>query len=183
VKETIMATAEMTLSTGPALAKQEQGVHIIFVPPEVQPDPGPDVYPSQEELDAVSSAIGDVAVTDVIVFAGKPWHKVQGRLRKHPDVHTEFQQTVLKLLIERGETAVWWSEHDFTITEIKAHDHAVGGSAPPFPVPATADDYDASGMRIRVAKSSVPPEAARNHEYKVTFTRSQQTIDPNMKCI
>lgn len=179
-----MATAEMTLSTGPALAKQEQGVHIIFVPPEVQPDPGPDVYPSEEELDAVSAAIGDVAVTDVIVFAGKPWHKVQGRLRKHPEVHTEFQQTVLKLLIERRETAVWWSEHRFEITEIALHDHAAGGSAPTeLPRPSTADDYDASGTPIHVAKSSVPPEESRNHEYKVTFTRDNHKIDPNMKCI
>jgi hypothetical protein len=181
-----MTSAVVTLSTGPRLAKEEQGVHIIFFPPEVEPDPGPDVLPSQEELDAVADAIGNVAVTDVIVFRGKPWHMVNRCLRKHPEVHTEFQQTVLKLLIERGEKAVWWSEHSFEITRIDVHDHADGSSVaapPPFPVPPTNTEEDASHMPIHVARSIVPIDGARNHEYKIAFTRSKQVIDPNMKCL
>ena len=181
-----MPVGVMNFSTGPKLERHEQGVHIIFVPPDVQPDPGPGVVPNPQELDDVSAAVGDVAVTDVIVFRGKPWHKVQGRLREHPDVHTKFQQTVLKLLIERGETAVWWSEHHFEITEIKAHSHGHSESTAipdPFPKPPTRLDKDLSGMPIHVARSDVPVDGAKNHEYKVSFKRSGQTIDPNMRCI
>ena len=183
--ETIMAATVKELSTGPSLVKVEQGVHIIFRPPEVERDPGPDVLPSPEELDALAAAIGeDAAVTDVVVYKGKPWHMVHGRPRKHPEVHRDFPQTVLKLVIERGEKAVWWSEDHFEITRLEAHgDTDSAAIPPPFPVPPTREEQDGAHRPIHVARSMVPVEGARNHEYKITFKRSGQTIDPNMKCI
>jgi hypothetical protein len=191
----------LDLSPGPTLAKAEQGVHIIFVPPEVALDPGPDAKPSQHDLDRIAAALPNAVATDVIVFAGRPWHKVKDHLRKHPEVHKDFKQTVLKLLIERGETAVWWSEQEFAIHDIKleTHEHGSGATAHPpgttlpsspfqnLPKTEHVKDIDNNPDRIYVARSEVPSEAAEGLEYKITIRRitinGDSLIDPNMKCI
>src|SRR6185436_4812071 len=126
--EDMMTTATTTtLSTGPTLTKHEQGVHIIFTSTELEQLVGPS--PSDAQREAGASALQaaspiPIAVTDIIVVGHEPWHIVDGRLEAHPAVHTKFQQTVLKLLPERGETAVWWSEEPFTITDITPDPHS-----------------------------------------------------------
>lgn len=183
------------LSRGPVLeAGVDQGVHIIFIPPEVAADPGPSMPTSPEELEGVALSLPDAKATDVIVYRGKPWHKVGRTLEKHPEVHASHRETVLEVRVER-QKAVWWSEHQFKITRIELHGHATeaapGASsvvkAPPrpFPEPETRVEDDINSLapqRIHVARSTVPVREARTHEYKITFTRGGRTIDPNMRC-
>jgi hypothetical protein len=186
--------ATVEYSRGPVLEEGvDRGVHIIFIPPDVEADPGPNVFPSQAELDAAAISVPNAKATDVIVFKGKPWHMVNRRLEKHPQVHTRHPETVLELLVER-QKAVWWSEHEFTISRIELHDHAAAASARsyttdpparPFPEPATKRESDVGGLaaEIHVARSMPPARDARSFEYKVTLTRNGRTIYPNMRCI
>jgi len=44
-------------------------------------------------------------------------------------------------------------------------------------------DVDGLAAQIHVARSNTPVREAKNFEYKITFTRSGRTIDPNMRCI
>ena len=170
-----------TLSSGPVLRPGiEKSVHIIFVPPEVE-------APSDattDELVSVPAAIGPVQLTDVIVFRGRPWHVVNGRLEKHPEVHETVRETVLDISIDRREQVVWWSEHPFTITEIGSH-HAGAAPAPdPFARPLTGPERPAGepAADIHVARSSAADSSARGHEYKITLKRGDRVIDPNMRC-
>ena len=177
--------------SGPVIAPGiEKAVHIIFIPPEVEADPGPNVLPTQQELDAAALTVPDAKETDVIVFKGKPWHMVNRKLEKHPEVHAAHQGTVLELVVER-QKAVWWSEHAFTIKNIVLH--KAGSTEPaappppskPFPEPETGEEDDAGGLapnRIHVARSIPPRWEAKSHEYKVTFERNDRTVDPNMRC-
>jgi hypothetical protein len=186
--------ATLEYSRGPRLEEGvDQGVHIIFIPPAVEADPGPNVLPSQAELDAAALSIPHAKATDVIVFKGKPWHMVNRRLEKHPEVHTRHPETVLKVLVER-QKAVWWSEHEFKISRIELHEHAAAASgasdtvAPPdkpFPEPATMRESDVDGLaaQIHVARSKPPVREAKTFEYKITFTRGGRTVDPNMRCL
>ena len=172
------------LSTGPVLTKHEQGVHIIFASSEAL---------QESQIDAAAATLTSaspipIAVTDIIVFGQQPWHMVNGRLEKHPEVHTSFQQTVLKLLPERGETAVWWSEEHFTITAITPDPHShTPNPTPllrPFDPPDTRPGNDHSGQPIHIAKSARPSDDSRKHEFKIAFTRDNGLpIDPNMKCL
>ena len=192
-----MGVNVVNVSRGPALEPGvEKGVHIIFIPPEVEADPGPRGLPNQGDLEAVAMAVPNAAVTDVIVYRGKPWHKVGRTLEKHPQVHTTHPETVLELRVEQ-QKAVWWSEHEFKIVGIELDQHAVAAAAPgvdnvaappsrPFPVPETRveDDIDSvTPQRLHVARSTVPVREAKTHEYKITFTRTGHTIDPNMRCV
>jgi len=181
-------------SRGPVLEEGvDQGVHIIFLPPEVEADPGPTVLPSQAELDAAALSVPNARPTDIVVFRGKPWHKVHGRLEKHPEVHVRFPETILELRVQE-QKAVWWSEHDFRITRIEPHTPAAAAKsasykeAPPekpFPEPPTNLESDVDGLaaRIHVARSQTPIPEARSFEYKINFTRSGRTVDPNMRCL
>ena len=197
-----MGMTVVNLSRGPVLQPGvEQGVHIIFHPAEVEVDPGPDVLPTEGELEAAAAAIGNAEPTDVIVYRGKPWHMVGHKLLKHPEVHVNHDETVLKLRVEK-QKAVWWSEHDFTITRIELHHDtkhpapappaAQASSAPvaaappakPFPEPETRIEGSADlTAELHVARSTVPVRLSKTHEYKITFTRNQRKIDPNMRCI
>jgi hypothetical protein len=192
-KETLME-AIVEYSRGPVLEPGvDQGVHIIFIPPDVEVDPGPNVLPSQAELDAAAISVPSAKATDVIVFKGRPWHLVRGRLEKHPEVHGTHPETVLKVAVEH-QKVVWWSEHDFRVTRIELHDHATAASsasvttAPPpkpFAEPETRREGDVEGLaaQIHVARSTPPIRDAKTFEYKITFTRNGRTIDPNMRCI
>jgi hypothetical protein len=197
-----MAMTVVDLSRGPALEPDvEKGVHIIFHPAEVETDPGPHVLPSPQELKQAAFAIGNAKPTDVIVFRGKPWHMIDHELLKHPEVHVAHPETVLELHVGR-EKAVWWSEHDFTITRIELHaDAAEAAAAPtaapppaasdatappskPFPEPETRIESSADlAAELHVARSTVPIPESKTYEYKITFTRNQRRIDPNMRCI
>ena len=186
---TTATTATLTpLSSGPILTKHQQGVHIIFASPELEQQVGPDPDEAQREAGAGALTAASpipIAVTDIIVLAGQPWHMVNGRLEKHPDVHTSFRQTVLKLLPERGETAVWWSEERFDITGIAPEPHVQNPTTlqRPFDPPRTEPGADQTGRTIHVAKSAVPSNGSQNHEFKITFTGNGIPIDPNMRCL
>ena len=190
-----MVTAVLNFSRGPVLAAGDKGVHIIFIPDGIgSGDPGADGLPTAPQLAEAASCIGTPKKTDVIVFAGRPWHLAGGLLLPHPQVHALVPETVLDLFIDRGEKAVWWSEGEFNITEIEeeAHNHdpaAAPGPAqqpapPPFDIPVTQLETDVEGLApmIHVARSTVPVEGARGHEYKITFVRNGVPIDPNMRC-
>ena len=171
----------------------EKAVHIIFIPPEVEADPGPNVFPTEQQLAEAALTVPDAKQTDVIVFKGKPWHMVNRKLEKHPHVHDAHPGTVLELIVDR-QKAVWWSEHKFKVKRIVLHkagapDPAAPPPPPPpsqpFPEPATVEEDDAGGLapnRIHVARSIPPRWEAKRHEYKVAFERDGRTIDPNMRC-
>jgi len=174
----------LTFSRGPVVDEGvERSVHLIFYPEGEWP--GSDAEPEEMELAMVAAEVGDVEPTDVIIYRRRPWHKVGAQLHRHPQVHHEFPQTVLTLRVEL-DRAVWWSEDAFAITKIEPHEHAVGAiSGPePFARPATKKEIDVDGREkeIFVARSAMPRAAARSHEYKITVTRREFVIDPNMRC-
>jgi hypothetical protein len=181
-----MATAE-NLSRGPVMA--ERAVHIIFVPDGVAGvDAASEALPTDEQLAEAASFIyiGNPALTDVIVFAGRPWHYADGKLRKHPEVHNDFPNTVLELNVARGERVLWWSEHEFNITQIAGHAPQDIGAPDPFAaIPPTRpeDGADHPPTTIHVARAPVPSQGSIGHEYKITFTSGGRSIDPNMRCL
>ena len=174
------------LSRGPVLV--ERAVHIIFVPDGVGGvDPASTQLPTDAQLaDAAQFIyIGNPAQTDVIVFAGRPWHYVDGKLRPHPQVHIDYPNTVLELDVARGEKALWWSEREFTIAQIAGHSPQDANAPDPFAaIPATRAEngVDHPATTIHVARSPVPSPSASGHEYKITFASGGRTIDPNMRC-
>ncbi len=182
-----MTITVANLSRGPVLA--ERAVHIIFVPDGVAGvSETSDVLPTDAQLAEAArfDHIGSPAPTDVIVFARRPWHYVDGKLRKHPEVHHDYPDTVLELDVLRGEKVLWWSERGFTITNIASHDPLVSAPPPFAEMPVTRPE---SGVEhptpttIHVARAPVPNASARGHEYKVTFTTDAVgPIDPNMRC-
>jgi hypothetical protein len=189
-----------TLSTGPRLSPPDsgvtdRGVHIIFVSPDVSVGEldGNHIAPAGQEL--LRAHIGDPAPTDVIVYARRPWHFARCKLQPHPEVHRLAPESFLDL--HRAgpsgpERAVWWSEHDFTITTIEDEkDHRAreeGRSttpavdADPYPFkekPITKQEEALDQRQIFVARSTVPIAAGH---YKITFEIEGQSIDPNMRC-
>jgi hypothetical protein len=172
-------TMAVTLSTGPVLRPGiEKAVHIIFVPPDVEAPSDA----TEEERVSVATTVGPVQETDVIVFRGRPWHVVKGRLEKHPDVHTLSPATILDISVDRREQVVWWSEQPFKITGITGH-HSVDDPTP-FANPLTGPERPAGGPAedIHVARSSAPSVLSKGHEYKISFQRGDRVIDPNMRC-
>ena len=180
-------TTVANLSRGPVLV--ERAVHIIFVPDGVAGvSETSDTLPTEEQLAEAGKFehIGSPAPTDVVVFAKRPWHYVDGKLRKHPEVHHDFPNTVLEVDVARGEKVLWWSERGFTITNIASHDPQVIAPDPfaemPVTRPEAGVDQPAS-MTIHVARAPVPSAGSRGHEYKITFTNTEVgAIDPNMRC-
>ena len=100
--------------------------------------PGPDGLPTAEQLAEASNYIGSPEQTDVIVFAGRPWHFAGDKLQKHPEVHDLFPDTTI-LTLSDGEKAVWWSELEFAITsidqELHPHHSLTAPAPPPGPAP------------------------------------------------
>jgi hypothetical protein len=167
-------------SQGPDL-HVEKGVHIIFVQQDAEVA-GPD--PTPEERAEAAVAVGTVQKTDVIVFRGRPWHKIGNELFPHPDVHDIDAATILDLRVGRDK-AVWWSEKRFDIERIEPDTHHGGAAGPqPFDVPATTEEMstDATPTPIFVARSGMPITGAKNHHYKISFRRNGVLIDPNMRC-
>jgi hypothetical protein len=137
-------------------------------------------HPTASELHQVATRIGKTpAMTDVVVFGGRPFHFAGGKLRDHPQVHRDFPGTILVLYKSRRNTAVWWSEEQFTITRIeKEHPQNAGTADYPFDeTPVTMPEGD-----LWVARSKVPKDTAYGQQYKITFTMGGRTIDPNMDC-
>ena len=182
----VMEPTTEELSRGPVLV--ERAVHIIIIPDGVAGvSRSSEAMPNDAQLAEAAKYvnIGNPALTDVIVFAGRPWHFADGKMRKHPDVHLDFPTTVLELNVGRDEKALWWSESPFAITQIVSRDPLV--QAPyPFtvePVTRQEEGVDHPARTIHVARSTVPVEGARGHEYKITFTVNGRSIDPNMRCL
>ena len=182
-----MTITVANLSRGPVLV--ERAVHIIFVPDGVAGvSETSDVLPTDAQLAeaATFDHIGSPAPTDVIVFARRPWHYVDGKLRKHPEVHHDYPDTVLELDVARGEKVLWWSERGFTITNIAAHDPLVTAPPPFAEMPVTRPEPGVdhpTPTTIHVARAPVPSASARGHEYKITFTNTEVgSVDPNMRC-
>ena len=165
--------------SGPPLDKErERGVHIIFV----ARDRSIQQAPSRNELDIVAKNVGQANKTDVVVFAGKPWHLVNGKLRKHPEVHHDFPDTVLHL--RTGiDSAVWWSETAFQITGIVQETPNALTAGYPFSEKPLAKQDMVDGEKLWVARSTVPVPTAFGQEYKITFDMAGEAIDPNMDCI
>jgi hypothetical protein len=130
--------------------------------------------------------------TDIVVYNGQPWHFAGGILHPHPRVHHDHPETVLRLSLTRHESAVWWSEEDFTITKIVLaphHGDANQATAPtnqphfPFSAPlAKGEEQDEQKRRIFVVRSTVPVPEADNRTFKITFTIHGEAIDPDMHC-
>jgi hypothetical protein len=167
------------MSQGPEL-HVEKAIHIIFVPPDVQPA-GAD--PTPPELADAAETVGNVQKTDVVVFRGRPWHKVGTELFAHPAVHEIDAATVLELRVGRDK-AVWWSEHRFDIERIDPDPHNGISGPPPFGVPITEEELstDETPVPVFVARSVVPAVEAKSHHYKISFRRNGVLIDPNMRC-
>lgn len=127
---------------------------------------------------------GDPRITDVVVYAGEPWHFAGGRLRKHPEVHKAYPDTVLRVFRKRGEKVVWWSEDEFRVTDIQNEDPRLRGKMDdPFGEPIHQGwEDDAEGRPIWVARSTVPLPSADGQQFKITFTMQGKKIDPNMEC-
>lgn len=179
-------------SGGPAVTDntQQQVVHLILVPLDVAVGEVIDGTVTAAGLGLVAQHVGLAAPTDVVVFAGRPWHAVNGELMGHPEVHQNAPETVLQLSIGRQQNAVWWSEDRFDITGVEfAHHGAPGASASssveafPFRAPlATRVEKDLNGRDIFVARSTVPLPESVDKTYKITFTMDGEVIDPDMHC-
>ena len=175
------ASNALNLADGPVLSDSELGVHIIYMPVECGV---PQAFP-----------------TDIVVFAGKPWHMAglpghQREPREHPQVHIDFPDTILVISIQPPQSAVWWSEVPFTITSIKpsALDHKnrwypeAKTKAPDNPfapngpaIPETRTER-VNGRDLYVARSAVPVADSNGHMYKIEFTMGGKSIDPDMYC-
>jgi len=171
----------LTLATGPDLAAEERGVHIIFVPDDAVPCGSPG-NPTEQELKLVAQHVGFPAPTDIIVFCGLPWHFADGKLKKHPDVHATNPETVLRLDRRTHDRAVWWSEKNFEIKKFEQETPDTSKAKEPFDHIPSTRPQDSVGASIFVARSEVPRDDAYGQEYKITFKMNGITIDPNMEC-
>lgn len=165
-------------------------VHLIFVRTDVT-----DVKKAFDKDDELTDAahkdvmkearkslplLSNPAMTDVVVFAGRPWHFAKSKLHKHPHVHGAFKGTVLVVSRQKAERAVWWSETDFHVTGVA--NQRADGVQDPFPLPETTQETDGSGQTIYVARATVHrPDVDRNR-FKITFTMNAEKIDPDMDC-
>jgi hypothetical protein len=173
----------ITLSVGPKLVNGEKGVHIIYVSAEMLAGEAGGGQGTTVALQQVAKLVGNPAVTDVVVFAGEPWHVVNHELKAHPQVHKDYPETVLRIHRLRDETVVWWSEKPFTITAITPEPPKKRGKPEyPFAVPATRPEDGSDNKAIFVARSDVPIKEADDQEYKIAFKMEGQSIDPNMYC-
>ena len=187
----------LDLANGPKLEDSELGVHIIYVPDWCGGE-----HAGAAALSQIASQIGNPEPTDIVVYKGQPLHSAglpghKKEPREHPKVHIDFPATILVISIEPPQSAVWWSEENFTITSIKPsglthqHKHScypeADTIAPTYPF---ADDPPAPPTRIEtvngrdlyVARSTVPVPASAGHMYKIEFSIAGKKIDPDMYC-
>ena len=188
---------------GPKLKAHEKGVHIIHValPPvlaglKLRALPRGKI--GKATLLQVEKHIGHPKPTDVVVFAGEPWHfagKTKGtkHLRSHPQVHMQFPETVLKLSRKKQQTVVWWSETPFTAITINpsgtpshpnpAYPEALTAPPPtPFAIALAIRIEQWQGQDMHVVRSTVPIAAADRHMYKIQFSMAGDPIDPDTYC-
>lgn len=180
---------EVVLFAGPTFGPGEIGVHIIYVPDEVvlaelhgASVGAPPI--AMATLKMVEKHVGRPAVTDIIVFAGQPWHYANGALRPHPQVHIDYPETVLRIRRQKQERAVWWSERPFEILKVRP-EPPVRDDAALYPFTTavrTSDEPGTDHQMIYVARSSVPVVGADFQEYKIEFRMEGRDIDPNMYC-
>jgi hypothetical protein len=177
-----MTVEGLKLSAGPRSRPGDVDVHILYVPPSViaaEGCSGDDV--SAIALQSVAKHVGTPRPHDIIVFAGQPFHFVNGALHDHASAHRGYRETVLQLHRRREERAVWWSERPFAITRIDPELPMKPGAADaPFATPKTETD----DQGIYFARSDVPAEEADDQMYKITFTieGEPKPIDPHMYC-
>ena len=145
-------------------------------------------------------------VNDIVVLDHKPWHYAGNRLRRHPQVHTAYPETILYVVRARNESAVWWSTEPFKITNIVAHSSREAGGAqslvshdqspakgaptdwPHYPfteaLTTVIEDDERRTTKLYVVRSTVPVEEADDKTFKITFTMEgePEPIDPDMHC-
>lgn len=174
-------------SAGPKPMPGDKLVRIIFVPLEVASggiSGGGQV--SLVGLQQIAAHVGTISSTDIVVFAGKPFHYAKGALHGHETAHHDHPETLLKLHRLRKERAVWWSQRSFAITTIRPEEPVKAGAAPyPFETkPLTEAAIATDAQKIFVARSSIPLPTADDQEYKIAFTieGESEPIDPNMYC-
>lgn len=175
------ATYKAVPPMGPELASTDKGVHLMFVRDEAVACMS-HADPTAHELQQVKNSLPRVpAVTDVVVFGGKPYQFAGGALQQHPHVHTLFPETVLRLRRSEGNRAVWWSEEPFTTTIVEDPLPGFPQSPNPAPYPFSTRPETVRGSGgIHVARSTVPVPDASGHQYKMTFTMGGRAIDPHM---
>jgi len=172
-----------SLSVGPRLSKLEKGVHILRLSAYGGESGAP---PPESAVENVAKQIGPPQPTDIIVFDHQPWHFAGGALRPHPRVHVDHPETILQLSISGRESAVWWSEENFTITDIDYSHHPPrvdGAPRDPFSAALeTRQEDDRGGKKIFVARSTVPVPKSMGQMYKIRFNIGGEDIDPDMSC-
>jgi hypothetical protein len=181
-----MSSNGSTFSTGPAPAPGETLVHIIFVPLNVAGGAVTAGNVSADGLKQIAAHVGKRSSTDIIVFAGKPFHFTKdGVLLEHEEAHLHVE-TLLRLHRRRNERAVWWSERSFSITSIRpAAPLKLGAASYPFAIePRTQQTVATDDKQIFIARSTIPLEAADDQHYKIAFTidGEPEPVDPNMVC-
>jgi hypothetical protein len=179
------------LSIGPELDPGEAGVHIIFVPDEVVlAEMGLRAFgagpAAAATLKHAAKHIGTTITTDIVVFAGQPFHFAKGELHTHPQVHKDHPETILKVYRRRKERVVWWSERPFDIFKIEPEtpsaDHVRDRDYPFSVKPETITGLASDGKAIFLARSTVPLPLADDREFKIFFRMEGREIDPNMYC-
>jgi hypothetical protein len=146
-----------------------------------------DHAPQEQILQEAAKHVGRPKKTDIVVFDHKPWHMVNNRLRPHPQVHLEDQETILKISFKQQERACWWSEQPFRITRIDPSHHSTPGSnAPDYPF-ATGQaplpgqpELDHDGQEIFVVRCPPIKAGAVGQTYKINFFMGED-IDPDME--
>ena len=177
-----------TKSKGPKLDAKERDVHIIKVTSEgAVARMMADHAPQEQILQEVAKHVGRPKKTDIVVFDHKPWHVVNGRLRAHPQVHLEDNETILKISFRQQERACWWSEQAFRITRIEPSHHSPSASgAPDYPFAAGQlplpgqQEVDHDGQPIFVVRCAPIVAGAVGQTYKIHFFMDED-IDPDME--
>jgi hypothetical protein len=181
-------TVTVPNSDGPKLdPRTDVGVRIIKLPPRAEVAGMAGSNPSEKEIMAAASKIaGPAKKTDIVVFDHKPWHKVNGELHPHPQVHIDDPETILAVSFSRKDRPVWWSTEPFTITTVKpSPHHGSVATAPQNPFDGPSAPYVAGQEPGITSVWSVraPQIVAQSigHMYKITFFMDE-TIDPDMSC-
>jgi hypothetical protein len=175
-------------SKGPKLDPKERDVRIIKVTSDgALGRMMADHAPQEQILKEAAKHVGQPKKTDIVVFDHTPWHVVNGRLRPHPQVHLEDNETIFKISFKQQERPCWWSEQEFRITRIEPSHHSPavsGGADYPFatgrpPLPGQPE-LDHDGQPIFVARCPPIVAAAVGQTYKIHFFMGED-IDPDME--
>src|SRR3954468_9671428 len=179
-------TVTVNPSNGPRLeAKIDVGVHIIKLPPRAEVADTAGSAAEKDVMDAAATLAGAAQPTDIVVFDHQPWHKVNGQLHAHPQVHIDHPETILQISHGLKQRAVWWATEAFRI--IAVHAHGTPGAAPLNPFDGQTVPYDArpepgtSGTVFVVRAQPIILQSI-GHVYKITFDIGGEVIDPDMSC-